>query len=63
MRITSQIGRPTIAWDAQSGYANDLVPGSPAHRVFTQLCPVLGVPVSTRNDFFPRRAFPLVVVR
>ena len=51
MRITSRIGRHTIAWEEQSGYPNDLVAGSPehsgAHARFMELA------VEIESDFEP----------
>jgi hypothetical protein len=51
MRITSRTGRPTIAWEEQSGYPNDLVAGSPEHSGAHER--LLELAVEMESDFEP----------
>jgi hypothetical protein len=51
MGITSRMGEPMITWDAQSGYTNHLVPGSPEHS--GAHARLLELTVVTESDFEP----------
>lgn len=51
MRIIPPSERPVIAWDAQTGHANDLVPGSPEHSGAHARLLELGVEME--SDFEP----------
>jgi hypothetical protein len=51
MGITSRTGEPMITWDAQLGYTNYLVPGSPEHS--GAHARLLELAVEMESDFEP----------
>jgi hypothetical protein len=51
MRITPRIEQPTVPWDAQLGYPNDLLSGSPEHS--GEHARLLELAVEMESDFEP----------